>query len=87
MDGDLTVFDYECDMAFDLLNIQAASTFQAMETPVTQRRRRITVHESRVDGSMLLGSIFLLIVGAGLWSLDFSWLVGTERKRRERDAT
>jgi uncharacterized membrane protein YphA (DoxX/SURF4 family) len=27
-------------------------------------------HEARVDGSMLLGSIFLLIVGAGAASLD-----------------
>ena len=27
-------------------------------------------HESRTDFSMLLGSIFLLIVGAGTWSLD-----------------
>jgi uncharacterized membrane protein YphA (DoxX/SURF4 family) len=41
------------------------------------------VHESRVDGSMLLGSIFLLIVGAGIWSLDVCWLAGTARKRRE----
>ncbi len=41
------------------------------------------VHESRVDGSMLLGSIFLLIVGAGLWSLDGSWLAGTARKHGE----
>jgi putative oxidoreductase len=41
------------------------------------------VHESRVDGAMLLGSIFLLIVGAGLWSLDSSWLARTPRKRRE----
>ena len=41
------------------------------------------VHESRVDASMLLGSIFLLIVGAGLWSLDVSWLAGTARKHRE----
>jgi len=41
------------------------------------------VHESRVDGSMLLGSIFLLIVGAGLWSLD-SWLLAvTERKQHQ----
>jgi putative oxidoreductase len=39
------------------------------------------VHESRVDGSMLLGSIFLLIVGAGLWSLDSWWLAVTERKQ------
>jgi putative oxidoreductase len=28
-------------------------------------------HEARVDWSMLLGSIFLLIVGGGLWSLDY----------------
>ena len=27
-------------------------------------------HEARVDYSMLLGSVFLLIVGAGLWSVD-----------------
>lgn len=27
-------------------------------------------HESRTDFSMLLGSLFLLIVGAGRWSLD-----------------
>src|SRR5437016_5891844 len=27
-------------------------------------------HEARVDFTMLLGSIFLLIVGAGTWSLD-----------------
>ena len=28
------------------------------------------VHESRTDFSMLLGSLFLLIIGAGEWSLD-----------------
>jgi uncharacterized membrane protein YphA (DoxX/SURF4 family) len=27
-------------------------------------------HETRTDFAMLLGSLFLLIVGAGLWSLD-----------------
>ena len=27
-------------------------------------------HEARVDYSMLLGSIFLLLVGAGVWSID-----------------
>ena len=27
-------------------------------------------HEARVDFAMLLGSIFLLIVGGGLWSID-----------------
>ena len=28
------------------------------------------IHESRTDLSMLLGSLFLLIVGAGAWSVD-----------------
>jgi uncharacterized membrane protein YphA (DoxX/SURF4 family) len=28
------------------------------------------LHESRNDICMLLGSIFLLVVGAGKWSLD-----------------
>jgi uncharacterized membrane protein YphA (DoxX/SURF4 family) len=27
-------------------------------------------HEARTDWAMLLGSIFLLVVGAGVWSLD-----------------
>jgi putative oxidoreductase len=31
-------------------------------------------HDSRTDYSMLLGSIFLMIVGAGPWSLDARWL-------------
>jgi putative oxidoreductase len=30
-------------------------------------------HEARTDFSMLLGSIFLLVVGAGAWSFD-AWL-------------
>lgn len=32
------------------------------------------VHEARTDWSMLLGSLFLLMVGAGAWSLD-AWLL------------
>lgn len=30
-------------------------------------------HEARTDWSMLLGSIFLLVVGGGPWSLDARW--------------
>jgi uncharacterized membrane protein YphA (DoxX/SURF4 family) len=33
----------------------------------------VTLHEARTDVSMLLGLIFLLLVGAGAWSLDV-WL-------------
>jgi len=40
---------------------------------------RAMAHEARVDYAMLLGSIFLLIVGAGTWSLGGR--LGTERKR------
>jgi putative oxidoreductase len=38
--------------------------------------------EALTDYSMLLGSAFLLFVGAGAWSLD-AWLAST-RKRRNR---
>jgi uncharacterized membrane protein YphA (DoxX/SURF4 family) len=38
-----------------------------------------TLHEARTDLSMLLGLIFLLVVGGGAWSLD-AWLAG----RRDR---
>jgi uncharacterized membrane protein YphA (DoxX/SURF4 family) len=38
-------------------------------------------HEARTDWSMLLGSVFLLIVGGGQWSLDFLW---SERHLRRR---
>lgn len=38
-------------------------------------------HESRTDWSMLLGSIFLLIVGAGPWSLDRFLDSGSGRRK------
>ncbi len=41
-------------------------------------------HEARTDFAMLLGSIFLLIAGAGAWSLDArlgSRLQGDEKTR------
>ena len=37
-----------------------------------------TAHEARVDYAMLLGLAFLLISGAGRWSLDEAW---ARRKR------
>ena len=39
-------------------------------------------HEARTDFAMLLGSIFLLIVGAGVWSID-ARLVTSSTKRHE----
>jgi uncharacterized membrane protein YphA (DoxX/SURF4 family) len=30
-------------------------------------------HDARTDWSMLLGSVFLLVMGAGRWSIDNYW--------------
>ncbi|MBI2929590.1 MAG: DoxX family protein [Verrucomicrobia bacterium] len=40
-------------------------------------------HEARTDFSMLLGALFLLIVGAGAWSVD-AWL---NKRRVQHDGT
>lgn len=37
-------------------------------------------HEARADWSMLLGLVFLLIVGAGQWSIDAKLCGGSEKK-------
>jgi putative oxidoreductase len=42
-------------------------------------------HEARVDVAMLLGSIFLLLVGAGPWSVD-RWLLRKGEGRYGREA-
>lgn len=39
------------------------------------------VHEARVDWSMLLGSVVLLLIGAGRWSLDY---LLTDRRKKEK---
>jgi putative oxidoreductase len=39
-----------------------------------------TAHEARVDWSMLLGALFLLTVGGGVWSID-AWLARREERR------
>jgi uncharacterized membrane protein YphA (DoxX/SURF4 family) len=36
-------------------------------------------HEARTDYSMLLGSLFLLIVGAGVWSVDARLITRPDR--------
>jgi uncharacterized membrane protein YphA (DoxX/SURF4 family) len=38
-------------------------------------------HEARVDWSMLLGSVFLLLVGPGRWSLDY--IMGMRKKQEQ----
>lgn len=39
-------------------------------------------HEARTDWAMLLGSLFLLIVGAGAWSMDARLSFNNENRRR-----
>lgn len=41
-----------------------------------------TAHDSRADFSMVLGALFLLVVGAGAWSLDawvFQWTARSQQ--------
>lgn len=42
------------------------------------------MHEARTDFSMLLGGLFLLIVGAGPWSVD-AWLTRSNKTKQERN--
>ena len=44
------------------------------------------LHEARTDISMLLGLIFLLIVGAGPWSTDALLAHSRVRENQEKDA-
>ncbi|HEX3741271.1 MAG TPA: DoxX family protein [Terriglobales bacterium] len=43
-----------------------------------------TLHEARTDVSMMLGLIFLLLVGGGTWSLDGLWTTKREGARVRR---
>lgn len=44
------------------------------------------LHEARTDLSMLLGLIFLLIVGAGSWSLDAHYRAAETLEQKENSA-
>jgi putative oxidoreductase len=45
------------------------------------------MHEARTDFSMLLGLLFLLIVGAGGWSVDAWFMRKGETNREEKNST
>jgi putative oxidoreductase len=45
------------------------------------------MHEARTDFSMLLGLLFLLIVGAGAWSVDARFGSSAGTKEEERNIT
>ena len=45
------------------------------------------MHEARTDFSMLLGLLFLLIVGAGAWSMDAKFEGRAKTREEERNTT
>ena len=45
------------------------------------------MHEARTDFSMLLGLLFLLIVGAGAWSMDAKFGGRAKTREEERNTT
>jgi uncharacterized membrane protein YphA (DoxX/SURF4 family) len=45
------------------------------------------MHEARTDFSMLLGLLFLLVVGAGAWSVDGRFGSRASAKEAERNTT
>lgn len=45
------------------------------------------MHEARTDFSMLLGLVFLLIVGAGAWSVDAKFGGRAKTREEERNTT
>jgi uncharacterized membrane protein YphA (DoxX/SURF4 family) len=56
--------------AVPLITIMLTAIYTT-KTPILQEQGFWKMaHEARTDWSMLLGSLFLLIVGAGAWSLD-----------------
>ena len=60
-----------------IINMLVAMT--ATKIPILHKSGFWTMaHEARVDYAMLLGCIFLLIVGAGMWSLDARLTRGAE---------
>lgn len=60
--------------------IDMAVAITTTKIPILQKSGLWSMaHEARVDWAMLLGSLFLLIVGGGTWSVDYFWA----RKRKD----
>ena len=66
---------------FPLLTVMAVSLYSTKLPIFLKSGFWKMAHETRTDFSMVMGLLFLLIVGAGEWSLD-AWL----RKRRRQSS-
>lgn len=60
-------------VGFILLTIMAVALYGTKLPILLKSGFWKMAHEARTDFSMVLGALFLLIVGAGAWSLD-AWL-------------
>jgi putative oxidoreductase len=56
--------------AIPLIAIMAVAIATTKWPMLAERGFWVMAHEARTDWAMFLGSLFLLIVGAGRWSLD-----------------
>ena len=63
-----------------LLTIMVVAITTTKVPMLAERGFWFMVHEARTDWSMSLGSLFLLLVGAGPWSLD-TWLMSRRVQR------
>jgi uncharacterized membrane protein YphA (DoxX/SURF4 family) len=67
--------------AVPLLAIMSVALATTKWPMLVERGVWTAAHEARTDWSMTLGALFLLIVGAGPWSLD-AWLTRRPTSRR-----
>ena len=69
--GSLVLVGFFTRLAVIPLLIIMQTAIATTQLPILMAKGFWTMaHDSRTDYSMLLGSLFLLIVGAGRWSLD-----------------
>jgi uncharacterized membrane protein YphA (DoxX/SURF4 family) len=68
-----------------IINLTAIATTKIPELFRPQQGFWFVVSDTRTDFAMLTGIVFLLIVGAGAWSLDVRFLqsLGTDRKSQK----
>ena len=79
--GSLVLLGFATRLAvIPLLAIMAVAIATTKWPMLAERGFWTMAHEARTDWSMSLGSLFLLIVGAGSWSVD-ARLAGHTRRR------
>jgi len=70
--------------AIPLLTVMTVALITTKLPLLEERGFWFMAHEMRTDWSMFLGSLFLLIVGAGPWSVDFHLTSGYQSSKSAR---